>query len=87
MAEKNTFYQLSTSSQNWMRHYNELVEFVKVHGRYPSRHHIEEHRLLNWLKYQRKVMKGEGADERKKQLIMDVEQLRNEEKREKRGDG
>jgi len=78
MAEKNTFDQLSTSSQNWMRHYNELVEFVKVHGRYPSRHHIEEHRLLNWLKYQRRVMKGEGADEKKVEMMREVEGMRIE---------
>jgi len=33
-----------------------VVEFIKTNHRNPSRHRIEEHDMLNWLKANRKVM-------------------------------
>ena len=36
--------------------YNEVVEFIQTNHRNPSRHRIEEHDMLNWLKANRKVM-------------------------------
>lgn len=40
----------------WLTRYNEVVEFIKTNHRNPSRHRIEEHDMLNWLKANRKVM-------------------------------
>lgn len=43
-----------------MKRYDEVVEFVKNNKRNPSRHRIEEHLLLNFVKHNRKLMnKGE----------------------------
>ena len=39
-----------------MMKYKEVVEFVESNRRNPSRHRIEEHDHLNWLKANRKVM-------------------------------
>lgn len=36
--------------------YNEVVEFIETNHRNPSRHRIEEHDMLNWLKATRKKM-------------------------------
>lgn len=33
-----------------------MVEFVETNHRNPSRHRIEEHDMLNWVKANRKVM-------------------------------
>lgn len=33
-----------------------MVEFVEANHRNPSKHRIEEHDMLNWLKANRKVM-------------------------------
>ena len=50
----------------WLTKYNEVVEFIQTNHRNPSRHRIEEHDMLNWLKANRKVMnKGEMKEERK----------------------
>ena len=35
---------------------NELIDFIKVEHRNLSKHRIEEHDMLNWLKTNRKVM-------------------------------
>ena len=34
----------------WIVKYNEVVEFIQSNHRNPSRHRIEEHDMLNWVK-------------------------------------
>ena len=54
-----------TQDERWMARYNEVVDFIKVNQRNPSRHRIEEHDMLNWLKANRKKMNaGELKAER-----------------------
>ena len=43
-----------TQDERWMERYNEVVEFINTNHRNPSRHRIEEHDMLNWLKANRK---------------------------------
>ena len=45
-----------TQDERWMARYNEVVEFIQSNHRNPSRHRIEEHDMLNWLKVTRKRM-------------------------------
>ena len=48
-----------------MARYNEVMGFMEENKRNPSKHRIEEHDMLNWLKANRKVMnKGEMKPER-----------------------
>lgn len=51
--------------QRWEEQYNAVWAFVEKNHRGPSRHRIEEHRLLNWMKANRKARnKGEMRTER-----------------------
>ena len=45
-----------TQEERWLAKYNEVVEFVESNRRNPSKHRIEEHDMLNWVKANRKVM-------------------------------
>ena len=45
-----------TQDERWLAKYNEVVEFIETNHRNPSRHRIEEHDMLNWLKANRKLM-------------------------------
>ena len=45
-----------TQDERWLARYNEVMEFMEVNHRNPSRHRIEEHDMLNWLKANRKKM-------------------------------
>ena len=45
-----------TQDERWIARYNEVVEFIQTNQRNPSRHRIEEHDMLNWLKANRKRM-------------------------------
>lgn len=45
-----------TQDEKWHLRYQEVVDFIEINHRNPSRHRIEEHDMLNWLKANRKVM-------------------------------
>ena len=45
-----------TQDEKWIVRYNEVVTFIEANKRNPSRHRIEEHDYMNWLKANRKAM-------------------------------
>ncbi len=45
-----------TQDERWIAKYNEVVEFINTNHRNPSRHRIEDHDYLNWLKANRKAL-------------------------------
>ena len=40
----------------WLIRYKEVMAFIETNKRNPSKHRIEEHDMLNWVKANRKVM-------------------------------
>ena len=51
--------------ERWAIRYNEVVEIIRSSHRNPSRHRIDEHNMLYWLKANRKRMNaGELKPER-----------------------
>jgi len=42
--------------ERWLARYNELKTFIETNKRNPSKHRMEEHDMLNWLKANRKVI-------------------------------
>lgn len=61
-----------TQDEKWLARYNEVMGFMKENHRNPSRHRIEEHDHLNWLKANRKVM---NAGKMKAERVELFEQL------------
>lgn len=45
-----------TQEERWLEKYIEVMEFLEENHRNPSKHRIEEHDMLNWLKQQRKLL-------------------------------
>ena len=45
-----------TQDEKWQAKYDEVVEFIKTNKRNPSKHRIEEHDMLNWVKANRKLV-------------------------------
>ena len=45
-----------TQDERWNKRYQEVMDFMEKNHRNPSRHRLEEHDMLNWLKANRKVM-------------------------------
>lgn len=44
-----------TQDEKWKVKYDEVVSFIETNPRNPSKHRIEEHGMLNWVKQQRKI--------------------------------
>ena len=69
-----------TQDERWNIRYQEVKEFIEREHRNPSKHRIEEHDMLNWLKANRKAlnagkMKEERVEKFRKLLEM-TEQYR-----------
>lgn len=49
----------------WNEHYEEIMAFMQLHHRRPSKHRLEEHDMLNWIKYNKKLIsKNKLSEER-----------------------
>lgn len=56
---------MMTQDERWKLKFDEAMEFMEKNHRNPSRHRLEEHEVLNWIKHNRKVMnRGEMKPER-----------------------
>ncbi len=54
-----------TQDERWNKRYQDVMEFLAKNHRNPSRHRLEEHDMLNWIKQHRKLKnKGELKAER-----------------------
>lgn len=45
-----------TQDELWMAKWREVMTFITANKRNPSKHRIEEHLMLNWVKHNRKLM-------------------------------
>ncbi len=64
-----------TQDERWLVRYREVMEFLEENQRNPSKHRIEEHDMLNWLKANRKAMnagkmKADRVDMFKELLVL-----------------
>jgi hypothetical protein len=64
-----------TQDEKWIHKYNEVMEFINTNHRNPSKHRIDEHDYLNWLKANRKAlnagkMKIERVERFEKLLVL-----------------
>ena len=68
-------FSTMTQEERWVLRYNEVVDFLKDNKQNPSKHRLEEHHYLNWLKANRKLMnagklKAERVEKFRKLLEM-----------------
>ena len=70
-----------TQDERWMTRYNEVKSFIETNHRNPSRHRIEEHDMLNWVKHQRKLMNAGELKEPRLSLFGELSELSEKYKR------
>lgn len=63
---------IMTQDEKWQARYEEVVTFIETNHRNPSKHRIEEHDMLNWLKANRKKM---NAGELKPERVLKFKEL------------
>lgn len=55
---------IMTQDERWMAKYNEVMDFIETNHRNPSRHRLEDHDMLNWMKATRKKDERRRAESR-----------------------
>ncbi len=65
----------------WLTRYKEVIAFIEANHRNPSKHRIEEHDMLNWVKTNRKVMNAGKMAEPRLSQFMELLELSNKYKR------
>ena len=70
-----------TQDERWNKRYREVVEFIECNKRNPSRHRIEEHDMLNWIKQQRKLVNANALKPERREPFSKLLELVEENKR------
>ena len=70
-----------TQDEKWQAKYNEVVEFINTNHCNPSKHRIEEHDMLNWVKQQRKLLNAGTLKPERVERFMELLALMEEYKR------
>lgn len=68
---------MKKSELNWVENYKELLDYVKCNGQLPNKKKVENRRLLNWWKYNRKLIKAGKLAEDRAQLLEQLGNMRN----------
>ena len=70
-----------TQDERWLEKYTEVKDFIETNKRNPSKHRIEEHLMLNFIKHNRKLLNaGELKPEREdlfKELLVILGSVQN----------
>ncbi len=70
-----------TQDERWQIRYQEVIGFIEKNHRNPSKHRLEEHDMLNWLKANRKHMNSDALKEPRlskfKELLKLVEKYKH----------
>lgn len=54
-----------TQDEKWIVKYQDVIDFLEENHRNPSKHRLEEHDYVNWLKANRKALNGKPPIQRK----------------------
>jgi len=67
-----------TQEEKWQAKYEEVANFIQKNHRNPSKHRVEEHLMLNWIKVNRKVLNAgkmkEGRIKKFEKLLVLIEE-------------
>ena len=70
-----------TQEERWKVRYQEVVTFILENRRNPSRHRIEEHDMLNWVKANRKALNAEKMKPERVEQFKELLELLEQNKR------
>lgn len=70
-----------TQDERWLTRYNEVKTFIETNHRNPSKHRIEEHDMLNWLKANRKALNAGKMNPERLEMFRNLLSLMEEYKR------
>ena len=70
-----------TQDERWLARFYKVRTFIETNKRNPSKHRIEEHDKLNWLKANRKALNAGRMKEERVSLFKKLQALSEQYKR------
>ena len=70
-----------TQDERWIIRYNEVMKFIEQNHHNPSKHRIEEHDMLNWVKANRKALNAGKLKQERVEAFMRLMEIWEENKR------
>lgn len=65
------------NESRWNQNYEALKQWTLEHGHFPNRAKIEGRALLNWYKYNAKLIKQGKLSPEREQMIHELEEIRS----------
>lgn len=66
----------TVNETKWLAKYLQLKEYVEQHHQLPDKKKVENRRLLNWWKYNKKLAKHGKLSEEKLRMLQDLSDSR-----------
>ena len=60
----------------WLENYEQLKLFIQEHGHLPNKKKVENRGLLNWWKYNQKLIRRGALDEARCQMLQRLSDMR-----------
>ena len=60
----------------WLENYEQLELFIQEHGHLPNKKKVENRGLLNWWKYNQKLIRRGALDEERCQMLQRLSDMR-----------
>ena len=60
----------------WLENYEQLKLFIQEHGHLPNKKKVESRGLLNWWKYNQKLIRRGALDEERCQMLQRLSDMR-----------
>ena len=60
----------------WLENYEQLKLFIQEHGHLPNKKKVENRGLLNWWKYNQKLIRRGALDEERCQMLQRLSAMR-----------
>lgn len=70
-----------TQEEKWNLRFQEVKDFIETNHRNPSKHRIEEHNMLSWVKQQRKLFNAGKLKAERIEMFNKLTELWEENKR------
>lgn len=64
-----------TQEERWLARYDEVKSFIETNHRNPSKHRIDEHLMLNFVKHNRKLLNAGNMKEERVEKFKELLQL------------
>lgn len=67
---------MTKNEQNWFDNYEQLKAYIRVHRHLPDKRKVEKRGLLNWWKYNRKLLRAGRLSDQRALLLNELSEMR-----------